>query len=171
LYKAVFLDRDGVINDNGKPVNKPEDLKIFPWVPKAIKALNEAKYKVFIVTNQGGIELGYFNEMALKEIHGELLSKLNKEGAHIDDISYCPHFKTQCNCRKPMPGMLINLAKKHNIDLKASYMVGDRDVDILCGKNAGCKTIKIGKPFDKADYCAKNLLEAVKFIINDSGGY
>lgn len=165
MNKAVFLDRDGVINDNYKPVNKPKDLKLYPWSAKSILHLNNAGYYVFVVTNQGGIEMGYFKEDDLNEIHMKLQKEIEKEGANIDEIEFCPHFKTKCDCRKPSPGMLKKLAEKYNIDLKLSFMIGDRDVDIEAGIKARCRTIKIGKSYEKADYTAKNLLEAVKIIL------
>ncbi|RKD27554.1 D-glycero-D-manno-heptose 1,7-bisphosphate phosphatase [Caminicella sporogenes DSM 14501] len=165
MKKAVFLDRDGVINDNSIPVNKPEDLKIYPWTSEAISKLNKAGYYVFVITNQGGIEMGYFTENDLKNIHNKMIKEINLGGGIIDDIEYCPHFKTKCECRKPSSGMIIKLAKKYNIKLSQSYMIGDRDVDIEAGINAGCKTIKIGENYKRADYTAKNLLEAVNIIL------
>jgi len=166
LNKAVFLDRDGVINDNYKPVNRPEDLNLYPWSAESILQLNQAGYYVFVVTNQGGIEMGYFNENDLKDIHEKLISEVKKYGASIDEIDFCPHFKTKCECRKPSPGMLRRLAKKYDINLNYSFMVGDRDVDIEAGLKGGCKAIKIGKPSEKADYTVANLLEAVKVILS-----
>lgn len=166
MNKAVFLDRDGVINDNYKPVNTPDDLKLYPWSAESILLLNQAGYYVFVVTNQGGIEMGYFKEKDLNEIHEKLIMEVNEHGAAIDEIDFCPHFKTKCECRKPLPGMINRLGKKHNIDLKNSFMVGDRDVDIEAGIKSGCKTIKIGKPYKKADYTVKNLKEAVNVILS-----
>ncbi|WP_432408822.1 D-glycero-alpha-D-manno-heptose-1,7-bisphosphate 7-phosphatase [Wukongibacter sp. M2B1] len=166
MKKAVFLDRDGVINDNYRPVNRPEDLKLYPWSAQSILQLNQAGYYVFVVTNQGGIEMGYFNEKDLNDIHEKLVSEVKKHGAHIDEIDFCPHFKSKCECRKPSPGMLKRLARKYDISLNHSFMVGDRDVDIEAGLKSGCKTIKIGKPYKKADYTVGNLLEAVNIILS-----
>lgn len=166
MNKAVFLDRDGVINDNKNPVNKPEDLIIYPWTYEAIRLLNDAGYYVFIVTNQGGIEMGYFKEKDLQNIHDKLLNEIAKNEAKIDEIAFCPHFKTKCNCRKPSAGMITDLAEKYNIDLNISFMVGDREVDIEAGIAAGCKTIKIGKKYKNADYTVNNLLDAAKTILN-----
>lgn len=166
MNKAVFLDRDGVINDNYKPVNRPEDLKLYPWSAKSILQLNQAGYYVFVVTNQGGIEMGYFNENDLNDIHEKLISEVKQHGASIDEIDFCPHFKTKCECRKPSPGMIKRLAEKYDINLEYSFMVGDRNVDIEAGLKSGCKTIKIGKPYAKADHTVDNLLEAVKIILS-----
>lgn len=164
MHKAVFLDRDGVINDNRKPVNKPEDLVLFPGTLEAVKILNEAGFFVFVVTNQGGIEMGYFSEKDLAAIHKEMLDAFHAQNIIIHDIAYCPHFKTKCQCRKPAPGMIVQLAEKYGIDLASSYMVGDREMDIQAGYRAGCKTIKIGKPCIHADHTVKNLLEAAQWI-------
>ncbi len=169
MPKAVFLDRDGVINDSRKPVNNATDLVIYPWAAEAIKSLNNGGYYVFIVTNQGGIEMGYFKEKDLEEIHDFLLNQLSNSGAIIDDIEYCPHFKTKCQCRKPGGGMILKLGKQYNIKLDESFMVGDRDVDILAGIDAGCKTIKIGSPYNKANYSVENLKEAAKVILKTNG--
>ncbi|SJZ51357.1 D-glycero-alpha-D-manno-heptose-1,7-bisphosphate 7-phosphatase [Selenihalanaerobacter shriftii] len=164
MTKSVFLDRDGVINKYDKPVNKPEDLELFPWTSQAINQLNQAGYKVFIVTNQGGIESGYFTTTDLEKIHQNLVTTLKEDDAIIDDIEYCPHFKSNCKCRKPKPGMIFKLADKYNIDLKASFMVGDRNSDIIAGNKAKCQTIKLGEEYPAANYSVKNLAEAVSII-------
>ncbi len=163
--KAVFLDRDGVINDNSKHVNKPEDLVLYPWTISSIRKLKEAGYMVFVVTNQGGIEMGYFTEDDLNAIHLHLEALLKEDDTYIDEITYCPHFHKKCECRKPKPGMILTLADKHNIDLKSSWMIGDRDTDILAGNAAGCRTIKLGKNDDNADYSCENLREAVEYVL------
>lgn len=96
--EAVFLDRDGVINDNRKLVNKPEDLILYPWTASAIRKLNEAHYPTYVVTNQGGIELGFFTIQDLENIHSDLKKQLQAENAYIDEIVYCPHYHEPCNC-------------------------------------------------------------------------
>ena len=147
--KAIFLDRDGVINEvlneRVKFVNEPEQLFILDGVATAIKKFNDARYKVFVVTNQGGIGLGYMTTEQLERIHEQMKKDLAKEGARIDDIAFCPHKPYEgCPCRKPSPKMLLDLAMKHQIDLKRSYMVGDRAPDIEAGQRAGTKTVHIG---------------------------
>ncbi|GAB6100558.1 hypothetical protein JCM16358_24370 [Halanaerocella petrolearia] len=165
MNKAVFLDRDGVINNYKKPVNTPEDLELYPWTAKAIKRLNQNGYQVHIVTNQGGIESGYFTEEDLDKIHQHLIITLKEDNAIIDDIEYCPHFKTECNCRKPNPGMILKLANKYDIDLDLSFMVGDRKSDVISGHRAGCRTIKVGAKYPKADFSVENLADAVDVIL------
>lgn len=165
--KAVFLDRDGVINDMQKHVNKPDDLILFPWATASIRRLKEAGFMVFVVTNQGGIEMGYFTEEDLNQIHARLEVLLKEDDTYVDDIEFCPHFNEECECRKPKPGMILSLAKRHDVDLDSSWMVGDRNTDILAGNEAGCKTIKLGDIFRKADYTCDNLKEAVDYILNN----
>lgn len=168
--KAVFLDRDGVINDNVKPVNRPEDLILFPGVGRAIKRLQDAGYKVFVVTNQGGVGLGYMTEGDLQQVHKKMVDDLAKDGGIIDDIRYCAHMPhAGCGCRKPEPGMIKDLADKYNINLMQSYMVGDRDFDIQAGKKAGTKTVFIGKEHADADLTAPSLVQAVDQILQSGG--
>ena len=166
VARAVFLDRDGVINDNSKKVNQPGELVIFPWAGAAIRQLKKAGYLVFIVTNQGGIELGYFTEADLAAIHSYLESQLREQDAAIDEIVHCPHFHQDCECRKPKPGMILALAAKYNINLMKSWMIGDRESDIKAGKAAGCRTVKLGETFPGADLNCNNLEEAAILISN-----
>ncbi|MFC4765833.1 D-glycero-alpha-D-manno-heptose-1,7-bisphosphate 7-phosphatase [Effusibacillus consociatus] len=166
--KAVFLDRDGVINDHVRPVNGPDDLILFPGVGQSIKRLQDAGYKVFVVTNQGGVGLGYMTEEDLQQVHNKMLHEISRDGAEIDDIRYCAHKpRAGCACRKPEPGMIHDLAEKYNIDLKQSFMVGDRDFDIQAGRRAGTRTIFIGKGHADADAIAANLPQAVDLILKE----
>ena len=150
MYKAIFLDRDGVINEvltkRVQFVNTPNEFYLLYGVGEAIKLFNDLHFKVFVVTNQGGVGLGYMKEKTLLEIHDKMKKDLKEYGAYIDDIIYCVHKPNGgCNCRKPKPQMLFNLAKKHRVDLSQSYMVGDRKPDIEAGMLAGTKTVLIGK--------------------------
>ncbi|GGJ81773.1 histidinol phosphate phosphatase [Lentibacillus kapialis] len=149
MNKGMFLDRDGVINEvlsnRVTFVNNPSDLYLLDGVEEAIKLFNDMGFGVFIVTNQGGIGLGYMKEDVLRSIHEKMKADLAEFGAVIDDIAYCPHKPhADCPCRKPKPKMIIDLAKKHKINLTASYMAGDRKPDIEAGKQAGTKTILLG---------------------------
>ncbi|EOC99740.1 D-glycero-alpha-D-manno-heptose-1,7-bisphosphate 7-phosphatase [Caldisalinibacter kiritimatiensis] len=164
MIKAVFLDRDGVINDNTRHVNKPQDLIIYSEAKKGMKKLFDAGYELFVVTNQGGIELGYITHDDLKKIHDKMQEEL-KPYCEIKDIRYCPDFKRKSTCRKPKPGMILELADKYNVDLKKSWMVGDMDTDILAGTRAGCKTAKIGDINPSADINGKNLLDIANKIL------
>ncbi|WP_164667301.1 D-glycero-alpha-D-manno-heptose-1,7-bisphosphate 7-phosphatase [Virgibacillus doumboii] len=146
---GMFLDRDGVINEvlshRVKFVNKPGDFHLLDGAGEAIKRFNDNGFKVFVVTNQGGIGLGFMKETALEKVHKKMQADLAAYEAKIDDIAYCPHKPhAGCACRKPKPQMLFDLAEKHDIDLAESYMVGDREPDIQAGKEAGTQTILIG---------------------------
>lgn len=169
---GIFLDRDGVINEvlshRVKFVNKPTDFYLLEGVGEAIKLLNDMEYKVFVVTNQGGIGLGYMKEDALKAVHDKMKDDLAQFGASITDIIYCPHQPHgNCKCRKPKPEMILKLAKKHQIDVNKSYMVGDRAPDIEAGKAAGTKTVIVGnrKEKVKADFSFSNLLDFVNWLL------
>jgi len=172
MNQAVFLDRDGVINEvlthRVKFVNKPEDFYLLDGVGEAIHKLNKNGYKVFVVTNQGGIGLGYMKEKMLKKVHQKMKSDLRAFNALIDDIAYCPHKPYEgCACRKPKPKMIIDLADKHGIQLSGSYMVGDRKPDIEAGKDAGVKTVLVGnrkEEKDKEDMYFPDLLTFSKWL-------
>lgn len=172
MSKAVFLDRDGVINEvlskRVKFVNTPDDFYLLDGVGEGIKKLNESGYKVFVVTNQGGVGLGFMTEKDLLNVHKRMENELDEFGAFIDDIAHCPdkpHVKSRC--RKPSPGMILDLAEQHGIDLASSYMAGDRDPDILAGVNAGTKTVHIGnvkKQKEKADMHFPTLLSFASWL-------
>ncbi len=174
--RAVFLDRDGVITvDCGYP-NKLSDMELLPGAGEAITKLNKAGFIVIVVSNQSAVARGYCEEEAVLRFHKKMINALNDLGAIIDDIYFCPHhpegkvdrYKKICHCRKPEPGMLKEASVKHKIDLKNSWMIGDRDSDIAAGKSAGCKTILINNSQTKisVDYCATDLNKAVEFILD-----
>lgn len=173
LKKAVFLDRDGVINevltDRVKFVNRPKDLYFLPGVPEAIRKLNAVFDFIFVVTNQGGVGLGFMKESQLKTIHDHMMTELKKEGATIHDVAYCPHKpKAGCECRKPKSKLIVDLSEKYDVDLSQSYMVGDTDTDIIAGKRAGTKGVFLGKSDPLADAVFPDLISAVDWIIADS---
>lgn len=173
MNKAVFLDRDGVINEvltkRVKFVNKPADLYFLPRVPEAIKKLNAYFDYVFVVTNQGGVGLGFMKEGQLQKIHEHMIAQLAHKGATIHEAVYCPHKpKAGCACRKPSSKMIIDLAEKYNIDLGKSYMVGDTDTDIIAGKNAGAKGVFLGENDLRADAIFPDLYSAADWMIADS---
>jgi D-glycero-D-manno-heptose 1,7-bisphosphate phosphatase len=164
--RAVFLDRDGVINDHIRYVNTPDDLILFPGAGKALKRLRDANFRVFVVTNQGGVGLGYMTEENLHAVHQKMKEELAREGAVIDEIVYCPHKPREgCACRKPSPTMIIDLANRYGIDVTQSFMVGDRETDIEAGIKAGTKTVLIGKGPSQADYVVPDLGRAVDMIL------
>ena len=184
---AAFLDRDGVINDEVELLTKPQQLKLIKGAAHGIRLLNEKGIIVVVVTNQPVVARNLITEEQLKEIHDTLLEMLEKEGAKIDAIYYCPHhpeknhpeannpkYRMECECRKPKTGMIDQAAKTFKIDAQNSYVVGDRTVDVQLGKNAGCTTILVNTGYggrDKkhevtADHKCSDLLEASRLIVN-----
>jgi D-glycero-D-manno-heptose 1,7-bisphosphate phosphatase len=182
MTKAVFLDRDGVINrkaPEGDYITSSEDFQILPGVAEAISLLNRAGLRVIVVTNQRAIAKGLLTIAGLKKIHDRMCESLARSGAVIDSIQFCPHdYDPPCACRKPAPGMLLDAAREIGIDLKASWMIGDSDIDIQAGKNAGCRTARIFASNENsnangidsgkssiADVKAASLLDAVHQIL------
>ncbi|MCL6594492.1 MAG: HAD family hydrolase [Alicyclobacillus sp.] len=170
LRRAAILDRDGVLNDNRRPVNKPEELHLFADAARAVRLLNEAGLLVLVATNQGGVGLGYLSAQQLARIHAAMVAQLAAAGARIDGIAACIHRPDAgCSCRKPRPGMLLQLQDQFHLDLRSSYMVGDRAVDIEAGRAAGTKTVGIGREAGPlADYAASSLWDAARWICADA---
>ena len=174
--KAVFLDRDGTIAYDVPYCSKPGDFKLLPTVPQAIKLLKENGFKVIVITNQSGIARGYFTEEILARIHQKMKDDLEKQGAGIDAIYYCPHHPDdQCDCRKPKIFLFQKAIQDHNIDINSSSMVGDKQLDIDAGKSAGCKTVLITSDIQSnnniggsSDFHAKDLFTAAKWIISNT---
>ncbi|MBM4764083.1 HAD family hydrolase [Bacillus sp. B15-48] len=171
MKKAIFLDRDGVLNEvltsRVKFVNEPKDLYLLEGAAEAVADLSKAGYDIFVVTNQGGVGLGFLKEKNLQKIHTYLNQLVQEHGGVIKEFAYCPHKpKAGCECRKPNAGMLIDLANRYELSLPESVMVGDHERDIEAGKKAGCKTVFIGEEETAADRKAPNLQAAVPAILN-----
>lgn len=153
--KCVFLDRDGTLNRYVGFLRSPDQLELLDGVTEAVKTINQKGYLAIVVTNQPVIARGEVTEAQLREIHNKLETLLGMDGAYVDAIYYCPHhphkgyegeipaLKIDCDCRKPKAGMLLQAAADFNIDLSASYMVGDSDADVQCAMNAGCTAVRI----------------------------
>jgi D-glycero-D-manno-heptose 1,7-bisphosphate phosphatase len=142
--KAVFLDRDGIINEDFGYVGKIEDFKFRDGIFEVLRNLEEKGYLLFIVTNQSGIGREYYTEEDFFDVMKYAKSELKKENINLKDFAYCPHTPNDsCDCRKPNPGMILDLANKYNINLKESWMVGDKQSDVEAGKNAGVNTLLI----------------------------
>ena len=182
MTKAVFLDRDGVINQkarDGGYVTRWEDFHFLPGVTEGIHRLNRAGFQAIVVTNQRCVAKGLLSDIELKDLHRRMSGELARGGARIEAIYYCPHeVEPACSCRKPAPGMLLEAARAHGIDLSISWMIGDSDADIQAGKSAGCKTARVlvseaaGQAPEKvlttetvADITAPSLFEAVPRIL------
>ncbi|WP_026765958.1 HAD-IIIA family hydrolase [Selenomonas ruminantium] len=155
--KAIFLDRDGTLNKYVGFLRKTDELELLSGVAEAIQKINASGYLAIVITNQPVVARGEVTFEGLEEIHRKLETELGKEGAYIDALYYCPHhpdkgfagevpeLKKDCTCRKPKPGMILQAAKDYNIDLASSWMVGDSEADIACGKNAGVHTVLLSR--------------------------
>ncbi len=189
MNRAVFLDRDGVINDKRGAdfVTDYSGFVFYSGVSRAVKIFNNLGMKVIVVTNQPAVARGLATEPEVERIHRRIKKELRRKGARIDAIYFCPHhpekhhddimpenmkYRIKCQCRKPGIGMLKQAAGDFDIDLPQSFMIGDSTGDVLAGKRAGCKTVlvktgysgKDGKYSAKPDYIFKDLLEAALFI-------
>ena len=170
----MFLDRDGVINrkaPEGQYITRWQDFEFLPRVAEAIEVLNRADFSVVIVSNQRCVARGLITTEDLESMHQKMLDQLAALGARIDGVYYCPHDNdAQCTCRKPAPGMLLQAAGDHSIDLMNSWMVGDSDGDMEAGKKAGCRTLRILRPGVSprvtADLTADSLHEAAGKIVS-----
>ena len=145
MSKAVFLDRDGVINrkaPEGEYVIRWQDMHFLSGVAQGIALLNQAGFLVVLVSNQRCVAKGLISAHDLELLHRRMQSELAAAGGIINSMYYCPHeLEPRCECRKPAPGMLLAAARDHAIDLAASWMVGDSDHDVEAGRTAGCKTV------------------------------
>ncbi|MFC1501497.1 D-glycero-alpha-D-manno-heptose-1,7-bisphosphate 7-phosphatase [Elusimicrobiota bacterium] len=189
MLKAVFFDKDGVLNVDNGISGTNEAVVLFPGLPEVIKSLRERGFNIFVVTNQPIVARGIIKEDTLEKILDEFKERVesNDDNIKIDKIYYCPHhphanleeYRINCDCRKPKPGMILEAVREFNIDVKKSYMIGDRISDIIAGSLAGCKTIQIlsGKHIEKMiesdikntekitpDYVVKDLKEILDII-------
>lgn len=185
---AVFLDRDGVINEEVEYLSSPDQLRLIPGAAEAIHLLNNRCIPAIVVTNQAGVARGFFSEGRVRQIHQSLSDILAKDGAHIDRFYYCPHHPSaglgnyciKCNCRKPEPGMLLQASIDFSLELSCCYMVGDKISDLRAGQAVNCKSILVRTGYglqsqdvvinldDKPDYIAENLMSACQWIIKGS---
>jgi D-glycero-D-manno-heptose 1,7-bisphosphate phosphatase len=173
VRRAVFLDRDGVLNRSevrgGKPYapRRLEDFRLLPGAADAVRDLKVAGFLVIVVTNQPDIGNGLMDSAVVQAMHAKLRARVP-----VDDIRMCPHRQDAgCACRKPRPGMLLAAAKRWNIDMRNSYMVGDRDGDISAGKAAGCRTVLVDRYYCEprravSDKKVRSLAAAVRYILS-----
>jgi len=178
---AVFLDRDGAINEEMGYINHLSRFVLLPRSAEAIKRLNDAGVKVVVITNQSGAARGYFPPSLVDEVHDRLRKLLAAAGARLDGIYACLHGPQDgCDCRKPQPGLILQAARELNIDLSRSYTVGDRYQDIETGAKAGVKGILVLTGYGRGEYehfastrvvkpayVAGDLLSAAAWIIKD----
>ena len=158
--KTVFVDRDGVINqERSDYVKSISELEIYPNVAKNIKLLKDAGFLVIVITNQSAVNKGIITHEIVNQIHDSIQDHLKKYGTFLDGFYYCPHTPNEnCNCRKPKSGLLEKAILELNIDLNSSWMIGDSDSDIEAADSVGCKAIKINDNF--------SLDNAVEKILN-----
>lgn len=185
---AIFVDRDGTINEDIGYVSRPDDLIIYPWAAEAVRLINEAGFKAIVITNQSGVARSLYTEETLAAIHERMSRELAREGARIDAIYYCPHhprigderYRRACECRKPGSGMLRRAAREHAIDLARSYVIGDKASDINLATGAGSRGVLVLTGYGRETLAsidrwpcepaliADNLLGAVKLILDRS---
>ncbi len=189
MKKAVFLDRDGTVNEEVGYLRDLSLLILIPGAGKAIKKLNDSGFLVVLVTNQSGVARGYFPESLVTEAHARLKTLLREDGARLDAIYYCPHHPTAgttshtkaCSCRKPGTGLIDQAANDLAIDVRQSYMVGDKWSDVELGHRAGAASILVRSGFAAddpgnarpahgadPDFIAHDLAEAADWIIAHS---
>jgi len=178
--RAIFLDRDGVINKDKGHVYKIKDFEFEKNALKGLQLINSKKYLIFVISNQAGIAKGYYTKDDFKKFDQWLKKNLMKKGIKITKTYYCPHhpegktlrYRKKCFCRKPEIGLLLKAKEEFNINLNKSYLIGDTTGDILCGGKAGCKTILIKTGYGgednlfsaKADFVRNDLYQAIKLI-------
>lgn len=151
MRKACFFDRDGVIIEEADYISDPSLVRLCPFAADAIRAMHDAGRLVIVVSNQSGIARGYFTEADLRAVEARMNELLADAGVKIDAAYYCfhhkkgivPEYAIDCDCRKPKPGMLLRAAKDLDIDLAASFMIGDKESDLEAGLNAGCRGVAL----------------------------
>jgi len=172
--KTIFLDRDGVINKEINYLHKIEDFEFIDGVFETCQYLNNLGYKIIIITNQSGISRGYYSESEYQQLTLWMVTKFHDKNINILDIFHCPHSpNSKCNCRKPKPGMFIKAKLKYNIDMKNSWMIGDKEEDITASLSAGIKKtilVRSGHLINESDsksmFIIDSIKESKKIILN-----
>ena len=185
MRRAVFLDRDGTMLEEGNYVDRLDRLVFFPYTVDAIRALNDAGLAVVVVTNQSGVARGMYPESFVGDAHRHIDERLHAGGARVDGYYYCPHhpqgtveaLRRDCDCRKPRPGQLLQAAADLDLDLARSFMVGDRWKDIEAGQAVGARTVLVRTGYgrdaeeskrDGGTVVVDNLIQAVTWILRQS---
>ena len=186
--RAVFIDRDGTISEEVGYVNHVSRYRVFPFAAEAVRTLNEAGWLAALVTNQAGVARGYFAEELIGRVHQVLAAELERGGARLDAVYYCPHhptvgeppYRLDCDCRKPRPGLILRAAEELGLDLARCWMVGDRHSDVELARNAGVRAAFVLSGYGRGelehqghawehrpDLVAENLLDAARKIIEE----
>jgi len=185
----VFIDRDGTLNKEAGYINHIDNFQLYPFIYQGIRLLNHFDILSVIITNQAGVARGYFTEGFLKEVHNKMFDILEKNGAFIDGLYYCPHhpssklaeYAVECDCRKPKTGMLEQAVEElsPNVDTERMYVIGDKFSDVKMGNNFGCRTVMVKTGYGRGELMSKeedrpkpskiekNFLSAVLWIIKD----
>jgi D-glycero-D-manno-heptose 1,7-bisphosphate phosphatase len=171
LSAAVFIDRDGTIIEDADYCSHPKQVKVFPGVPEALRRLKSEGFKLIVITNQSGIGRGFFTVNQYRCVESEVSRQLGH--GLIDATYFCPDVPGQHSShRKPSPGMILQAKQEHQIDLARSFFIGDKEIDVECGRNAGVRTIRVQTGFDRditgssADWTAKDLPAAAQLILD-----
>lgn len=187
INRAIFLDRDGTLNEEAGYIAAPEQFKLFGFAAEAVRLINEAGWRAIVLTNQSGIARGYLTEEFLLQTHKLMEDSLRLQGARLDAIYYCPHhpdfgqppYRRDCDCRKPKPGLIEKAAKEFDLDLTGCFVIGDRYRDVEMGHAAGASSVMVMTGFGREEcetqrerwarppeFIAENLLEAVSWILS-----
>ena len=163
--KTIFLDRDGVINKEVNYLHKIDNFQFISGVFETCHHLINLNYKIIVITNQSGISRGYYSENDFQIITQWMTAQFKKKFINILDVYHCPHLPdSNCNCRKPQPGMLIEAQKKHNIDMKKSWLIGDKESDISAAISSGISNtilVKSGHKINAQNSRAKYIIDSV----------
>src|ERR1043166_9404639 len=167
---AVFVDRDGTIMHDADYCSDPKQVRVFPGVPNALRRLKRAGYKIIVITNQSGIGRGFFSVEQYHAVEAEVLRQLG-DGL-VDAAYFCPDVPGKpSQCRKPAPGMVLQAAREHDVDLSRSFLIGDKEIDVECAHTAGIRSIRVRTGFDQAtkdscaDWVAEDLSAAAEIIL------
>jgi D-glycero-D-manno-heptose 1,7-bisphosphate phosphatase len=171
LDPAVFIDRDGTIIHDADYCSDPQQVRLLPRIAEALKRLKSQGFKLIIITNQSGIGRGFFSLEQYRAVEAEILRQLGND--LVDATYFCPHLPDNgCDCRKPAAGMILQAAREHRVDLRRSFLIGDKESDVQCGRNAGVRTIRVRTGLNRetinsvADWVAEDLPEAVEVILD-----
>jgi D-glycero-D-manno-heptose 1,7-bisphosphate phosphatase len=180
----VFLDRDGTLLEERGYLDRLDRLTLFPWTVDALRLLKRAGFTKVVITNQSAVGRGMIEESFVHAVHRELDRRLEGTGARIDAYYYCPHFadstieryRQQCRCRKPAPGLIEKACREMDLDPARSVMIGDRWLDVACGRAAGTRAVLVRSGSERAeapdhvraDAILNNLVEAAGWILRTS---
>lgn len=192
MNRAVFLDRDGVLIEDVHLLTDPKDIRILAGVPEALRRLSEVGFRMIVVSNQTVVARGLATKQEVLDLNAEVQVQIERAGGpRFDAFYFCPHhpnatlpsYRVDCECRKPRPGLFLRAAREYNLDLRASFAVGDRITDIIAGARAGCRTalvqtgehlappIETSEPLDDSvepDYACADLLQAAQWILEQA---